>query len=146
MEPAPAGTKEAALVGEAEQIGGLRQREMEPAETLLGKLPAGIVQQLDEGGRFFLEAPLQRALAHAQLVGDRIAARLPVGQPANDQFPHAVADLGMIEMPQELAGKPLVHFRKLRVRCRQRRSMSAPANSRLQRGASKETGQRKAAR
>ena len=48
VEPAPAGTKETALIGEAEQIGRLRQRQIEPTEILLGELAARTVKQLDE--------------------------------------------------------------------------------------------------
>src|SRR5208337_2128731 len=108
VEPAPAGAKETALVGKAKPVGGLREREMEPAETLFGELPARIVQQLDERCRFLLKAPLKRALAHAQLTGDLIAPRLAVGQAADDHLPRPVAGLGMIEMPQIFAGEALV--------------------------------------
>src|SRR5207245_10229146 len=104
-KPAPAGAKEAALIGEAEQVSGLRERKMQAAEILIGELPAGIVQQLNEGRRFFLEAPLQRALAHAELAGDLIAPGLAVGQTADDHLARAVAGLGMIEMPQVFAGE-----------------------------------------
>ncbi|HWX27462.1 MAG TPA: hypothetical protein VNZ53_08505 [Steroidobacteraceae bacterium] len=55
VEPAPAGAKETALIGEAEQIGRLRQRQIGPAEILLGQLAARIVKQLNEGRLFFFQ-------------------------------------------------------------------------------------------
>jgi hypothetical protein len=41
--------------------------------------------------------------------------------PANDDFPRPVADLRMIEMPEIVAGKPLVQLRQHRVGRGQRR-------------------------
>jgi len=52
---------------------------VKPPEILLGELSACSIQQLDEGGRFRFEAPLQRALAHAELAGNLISTRLAVG-------------------------------------------------------------------
>src|SRR5262249_37611549 len=65
VEPAFAGAKEAALVGKAEQVGGLGQRELQPAEILFGKLAPGAVQQVDERRFFLFQPALQGALAHA---------------------------------------------------------------------------------
>ena len=48
------------LVGEAQQIGGLCEREIEAAEILLGKFAPRVVEQLDEGCRLLLEAALAR--------------------------------------------------------------------------------------
>src|SRR5437899_635937 len=66
LEPSPAGTEETALIREAKQIGGLPQRQMQPAEILVRQLAACVIQQLDERGLFLLQPSLQRALAHAQ--------------------------------------------------------------------------------
>src|SRR5262245_32230530 len=97
VEPALAGTKEAALVGKAEEIGGLRQRELQPPEVLLGKLAPRAVEQLDERRFFLLQAPLQRALAHGEFAGDLVAPRLAVRQPADDDLARTVARLCVIE-------------------------------------------------
>jgi acyl-CoA synthetase (AMP-forming)/AMP-acid ligase II len=76
LEPTPTGAEKAALIGKAEQEGRLRKREVKPPEILLGEFPARVVEQLDEGRRFLLEAPLQSALAHAQLARNLVALRL----------------------------------------------------------------------
>ena len=147
IEPALAGAEEAALVGEAEQVGRLGERQVQPAEVLLGELAAGVVQQLDERCRFLLQAPLQRALAHAQLAGDFVAPRLAVRQPADDHFPRPVAGLRMVEMAEIVAGETLVQLRRASgLEVGSGAVMSAAANSRLVAGASNDTGQRKAAR
>src|SRR5262245_22396474 len=121
VEPALAGTEEAALVVEAEQVGRLGQRELETAEILLGELAACVVQQLHKRGRFILQAPLQRALAHAQLSGDLVAPRFAVRQPADDHLPRPIADQGAIEMPEVVAGEALVQLGEYRVRRGERR-------------------------
>src|SRR6266478_1709613 len=115
IEPAPAGAEEAALVGEAEQVGRLREREVEPTEVLLGQLATRVVKQLEEGGRLLLEASLQRALAHAQLAGDLVAPRLAIGQPADNHVPRPVAGLRMVEMLEVFAGEALVQLGEQRV-------------------------------
>src|SRR5262249_9618029 len=114
-EPTLAGAKEAALVGEAQQVGRLCQRQVQPAEILLGELPTRAVQQLDEGGRFRFEPALQCALAPAKLAGNLIASRLAVGQPADDHFPRAVAGVSVIELLEIFAGEALVQLREQRV-------------------------------
>src|SRR5262245_60732047 len=96
VEPALAGAEEAALVGEAEHVGGLGQRQVEPAKILLGELAPRVVQQLHKRRCFLVKAPLQRALAHAQLAGDLIAPRLAVRQAADDHFARPVADQGVV--------------------------------------------------
>src|SRR5215470_4095612 len=70
IEPASASAEETALVCEAEQVSCLREREVEPTEVLPGELTARTVEQRRERGGFRLQAPLQRALAHAQLARD----------------------------------------------------------------------------
>jgi hypothetical protein len=48
IEPASASPEKAALVCEAEQVGCLRQRKVQPTEVLLGELAARIVEQFGE--------------------------------------------------------------------------------------------------
>src|SRR6516165_3483729 len=95
--------------------GCLREREVEPTEVLLGELAARVVEQLDEGGSFRLKAPLQRALAHAELAGDLVAPWLAVGQPENDYFAGPVAGLGMVETSEVIAGEAIVQLGEHRV-------------------------------
>src|SRR6516165_11224426 len=47
LEPSPAGAEETALIGKAQQIGCLAQRQMQTDEILVRQLAAGVVQQLD---------------------------------------------------------------------------------------------------
>jgi hypothetical protein len=63
-----------------------------------------------ERGGFRLQAPLQRALAHAQLAPDLGAPWLTIGQPVNDHFPGPVAGLGMVETPKVFAGEAIVQL------------------------------------
>src|SRR5260370_22053983 len=51
-EPALAGPKETALFGEAEQVGGLPQREVDTGEILLGPPAPRGVQERQERRRF----------------------------------------------------------------------------------------------
>src|SRR5262249_4998754 len=115
VEPALAGAEEAALVGKAEQIGGLRQGELQAAEVLLGEFAPGTVQKLDVGCFFLLQAPLQGALAHGEFARDLVAARLAVGQPPDDHFARPVAGSRVVEVSQVLAREALVQLGKLRV-------------------------------
>src|SRR5262249_61822360 len=55
VEPAPAGAEKTALVGETEQIGGLPERKMQPAEILIRQFAAGGCEQVH--GRGFLLPP-----------------------------------------------------------------------------------------
>ena len=121
VEPAPAGPEETALVGEAKQVGGLGERELEPAKILFGKLTACVIQQLDEGGRFFFQASLEGSLAHAQFAGNLFPPWLAVRQAPYDYLACSVASLRMVKMPKVFAGVALVHLRKYRVRGGQRR-------------------------
>src|ERR1051326_3635605 len=100
VEPALASAEETALVGKAKEIGGLRERELQPAEILLGKLAPGAVEQFDERRFLLLQAPLQGALAHAQLAGDLVAPRLAVRQMPNDHLARPIARLRVIEVAQ----------------------------------------------
>src|SRR6516162_1723310 len=45
LEPSPAGAEKTTLIGKAQQIGRLSQRQMQTAEILVCQLAAGIVQQ-----------------------------------------------------------------------------------------------------
>src|SRR2546426_9335779 len=109
-EPALAGPEEAALLGKSEQVGRLAQRKVEPVEVLLRQLAPRVVQQLQVRGGFLLQAPLERPLAHAQLTRDLVAARLAVGQAADDRLADAVADLAVVEPFEILAGVALVQL------------------------------------
>src|SRR5215472_5793698 len=122
IEPAPAGPEEAALVGKAEQVGRLRKREMKPPEILLRELAARVVEKLPERRRFLLKAPLQGALAHAQLARDLIPPRLAVGQAADDHLTRPIAGLGVIETPEVVAGKALMQLGQDRAGGGQRRA------------------------
>jgi hypothetical protein len=48
LEPALAGTEEARLVGVAQQIRRLPQRQVQPAEILAGELASRLVDQVAE--------------------------------------------------------------------------------------------------
>ena len=121
IEPALAGAKKAALVGEAEQERCLAERKVQPAEILLGQFTARVVEELDERGRFPFQTTLQRALAHAKLARDVIAPRLAVRQAADNHFPRPIAGLGVVEMAQIIPRIALVQFREHGIGGRQRR-------------------------
>src|SRR6516225_3421286 len=105
VEPAAAGAEKAALVREAEHIGGLRQRQVQPAEVLLRKLAPRVIQKLHEGCGFLLEAALKRAFADGELACDLIALRFAIGQSTDDHFPRAIAGPRVVEAPQIFPGK-----------------------------------------
>src|SRR5262249_36325754 len=110
LEPALAGAEEAALVGVAQKIGRLAQRQMQPPQRLAGELAARSVDQVDERRLLLLEAALQGALAHAQLARDLVAPRLAVGQPPEDRLARPVAGAVVVEAPEIIAGITLVQL------------------------------------
>src|ERR1043166_5609493 len=116
VKPALAGAEEAALVGKSQQVGGLGEGEVQPAEILLGQLAPRGVQQLPERGRLRLQPPLKRALAHVELAGDPVAPRLAVRQATNDHLARAIARLRVIEASQIVAGIALMQFGELHER------------------------------
>ena len=85
------------------------------SEILLGEFTPGAVQELDVGGFFLFQAPLQGALAHGKLARNLVAPRLAVGQPTDDHFARPAAGARVIEVSQVLAGKALVQLGKLRI-------------------------------